>query len=86
MKETYQKPDIMFEDFSLSVNIAGNCERIVGNPTQGECPILGSGDVAVFTGTMELCDYTPESFDQAADTWDGFCYHVPADNTNLFNS
>jgi len=86
MKKTYQKPDIMYEDFSLSTNIAGDCERIVGNPTEGSCALEGSGGVAVFNGNMSVCDFTPESYNQAADQWDGFCYHVPTEQSNLFNS
>lgn len=87
MKKRYESPEIMFEDFSLCTNIAANCERIVGNPTQGTCAVLGSGGVAVFTDTMNACDFTPEGMGQASnDKWDGFCYHVPTEYSNLFNS
>ena len=86
MKKTYQKPDIMFEDFSLNVSIAGGCERIVGSPSEGSCAIEGSGGVAVFSETIIACDFTPEGLGQGADQYDGFCYHVPTEQSNLFNS
>lgn len=87
MKKTYIKPQIMFESFSVSENIAGDCERIVGNPSKGTCAVVGSGGVAVFTDSMQACDFTPEGMGQTKnDEWDGFCYHVPTEYNNLFNS
>lgn len=87
MKRTYERPDIFFEEFSLSCSIAGTCDKIVGNPAQGTCALLGSGGVAVFTDTISACDFTPEGMGQPGDDkWDGFCYHVPTEAFNLFNS
>ena len=86
MKRTYSKPEIMFESFVMSTSIAAVCERIVGNPTAGTCAVSGTGGVNVFTDEMNACDYTPGSFNQPEDTWDGFCYHVPTDKNELFNS
>ena len=87
MKKNYQKPEILFEDFSLSSSIAAGCERIVGNPSKGTCALQGTGGINVFTSSMdEVCDYTPGSFGQPEDEYDGFCYHVPTEYNNLFNS
>jgi len=86
MKKTYSKPEIFYESFAACTNIAAGCERIVGNPSKDSCAIEGSGGVAVFTDTLSVCDFTPEKMGQAADQWDGFCYHVPTEKTNLFNS
>ena len=86
MKSIYISPEIVYEDFSLSTNIAGNCESIVGNPTQGTCAVQGTGGVAVFDGTVSACVFTPGSFGQPEDKWDGFCYHVPIESQSLFNS
>ena len=87
MKKTYEKPMIIFEDFSLSTSIAAGCEGIVGNPTAGSCAVLGSGGIAVFSSSMtEVCDYTPEGLGQPEDKWDGLCYHVPTEDYTLFNS
>ena len=87
MKKTYSKPEIFFEDFSLSTSISVGCDRIVGNPTEGNCAVTGTGGVAIFADDMTgICVFTPGSFGQPNDTWDGFCYHVPSDQNDLFNS
>lgn len=88
MKKAYVKPEIFFEDFSLSSSIAANCEYKVGSPTEGVCALVGSGNIRVFDiaadGTQ--CEYAPGLFDQPDDMWDGFCYHVPTSEANMFNS
>lgn len=81
MKKTYEKPQIFFENFALSTNIATGCERLVNNPLQGTCAVIGSGNIAMFDNTISACDY-----EQSNDMYDGFCYHVPIDTNNLFNS
>lgn len=86
MKSIYVSPEIMYEDFSLSTNIAAGCERFVGNPSEGNCAIVGSDGTSIFGGDMNICDFTPEGMGQAPDTWDGFCYHVPTSDRELFNS
>ena len=88
MKKKYEKPMIIIENFSLSTIIAGDCEgNPVGNPARGTCAVEASGNIKIFTDEMtKVCDYTPGSFGQPEDTWDGFCYHVPVDTANLFNS
>ena len=91
MKKVYTAPQILFESFTMSTNIAAGCESIVGNPTQGTCAVLGSGGVAIFNGTIGTCDFTPgEIFGANADNTDemmnGLCYHVPTEELNLFNS
>ena len=83
MKKKYVKPQIIVESFSLCTNIAGDCERIVGNPTKGTCAVIGSGGIAMFSEGISTCDYTTQD---NADEWDGFCYHVPIEDKNLFNS
>lgn len=86
MKKTYSKPDIVFENFAMSTNIAGDCESFVGNPAKGTCAVIGSGDIYMFSTAVSQCDYTPEGMGGKADEWDGFCYHVPTEYNNLFNS
>lgn len=86
MKKIYSKPEILFENFSVNTNIAGDCESIVGNPSKGICAVLGTGDIAMFSGTITACDYKPEDMGGKDDEWDGFCYHVPTEYNNLFNS
>ena len=60
MKKTYSKPDIFFEDFTLSTNIAGDCEGIVGNPSKDACAVVGTGGINMFSGTLSFCDFKPE--------------------------
>jgi hypothetical protein len=87
MKKAYSKPEIMFEDFSLSTNVAAGCEMKIHNSVEGTCAYFGSGGVVVFTDKLTACVYTPgEMGGTNPDEWDGFCYHVPTDKNNLFNS
>lgn len=86
MKREYTKPIVVFEDFTLSTNIAGDCDRIVGNPSKGTCGILGSvpGVDNLFsssvTESLDGCQIWNDT-----DVYDGYCYHVPQ-NDDLFNS
>ena len=87
MKKVYQKPAIMFEDFSLSVNVASDCEGVpVGNPSRGTCGIITSSGDIIFTDGITDCEFTPVDMGGEEDQWDGFCYHVPTEYNNLFNS
>lgn len=82
MKKTYTKPEISFESFLMSTNIAGDCEKpFVNNASKGTCAVLGTGGIAVFDGSVGACKFTAEN-----DQWDGLCYHVPTEAANLFNS
>lgn len=84
MKREYKKPEIMFESFVLSTNIAGDCEKIVGNPAKDACGIMGSDGETLFGGNYGGCGFDWES--SFGDEYDGFCYHNPSDTNNLFNS
>ena len=91
MKKAYVKPAIFFESFTLSTNIAGDCEMINGGPTKGTCAYEASGGIYVFTDKVTACGWYPEHMSGVAgggteDQWDGFCYHIPFDTKNLFNS
>ena len=87
MKKTYSAPKILFESFTMSTNIAAGCEEIIRTFDQGNCAIEGTGGISVFSGTMvNICDYTPADMGNPDDMWNGFCYHVPTEKTNLFNS
>lgn len=85
MKKLYSKPEIMFESFTLSTNIAGDCERIVGNPQKGTCGIPGSAPgMNIFALGMDGPDGCLVI--NETDIHDGFCYDVPNNGPNLFNS
>lgn len=83
MKKCYSKPEIAFEDFSLSVSIAAGCEQIV-NSGVNVCKwyiSFGSGTREVFNDSVSGgCQTTP-----AEAGFDTLCYHVP-DGYNTFTS
>ena len=87
MKKAYSKPEIVFENFSLTTNIAGDCEEIYGFFARGTCGIPDSNGLG-----MKIFNTTPgvnsDCVIQGGDDtlYDGFCYHVPTETNNLFNS
>ena len=78
MKKAYIKPEIMFEDFTLTTNIAAGCEVKTNTPTQGVCGIE-YGNFVVFTEKMTGCTLKQDSIENT-------CYDVPTPDNNLFNS
>lgn len=83
MKKTYEKPMILFEDFSLSTNIAGDCEKRINSPVVDSCAYsvkVGVKTFYFFTDAINAC-----TTKDADGEYDGFCYHVPY-GQNLFNS
>lgn len=84
MKKVYTAPRIEFECFASSTNIAGDCDRIVGNPSKGTCGVLGSSGAKLFSESVSGCEFDWTQLN--GDNYDGFCYHVPTDGTYLFNS
>lgn len=84
MKREYAKPQIMFEDFTLSTNIAGDCEVKTWTPNSGSCAYEFTDEFGdtwkVFVSEVAACG-TNEG-DRA---YDNICYHVPY-GENLFNS
>lgn len=88
MKKAYVKPAIMFESFSLSTNIAGDCEKIIDNQNRGNCG-MEFGDITVFISEYTGCSTNDGvTIDVGGDdgSYNGLCYHVPFDTKNLFNS
>lgn len=90
MKKVYSKPEIIFEDFALSTNIAGNCGTKTGSPSEGQCAYKVEktyGTWYVFTSSVTACETSDGELDQLEDgIYNSICYHVPLDNTTLFNS
>lgn len=84
MKKLYSKPQIMFESFTLSTNIAADCEVKIYNHSSGTCAYEFTDEFGenwkVFTSDVLACG-TNEG-DRA---YDNVCYHVPY-GENLFNS
>ena len=90
MKKTYQKPEIMFEDFTLSVNIAGDCTVKTMTPSENSCayPVkAGFATWNVFTAALDICTVKDDVSDKIQDgIFDSICYHVPYESSSLFNS
>lgn len=81
MKKAYKAPEIMFEDFSLSTNIAGDCDVIVNNHTENVCAYISRTGEHVFTEAITACKTK-----QGDGANNGVCYHVPIETNDLFNS
>ena len=79
MKKAYSKPEIMFEDFSLSVNVAVGCEIRNSNPSEGVCG-WESRNGMIFVEGVTGCKY------KQPDGYDSICYHNPSNDNDLFNS
>ena len=79
MKKTYTKPEIMFEDFSLSTSIALGCE-FAAHHAQDQCafeePYFGE---FIFVNDAVCTVKVPDGYD-------GLCYHVPSPSQNIFVS
>ena len=89
MKKKYIKPQIVFESFAMNTHIAGDCERIVGNPSKEACGIPGSAPGQdIFSTKVAGCGLQWDSVKQGdeGDMYEGFCYHVPTEAYTLFNS
>lgn len=83
MKKQYVKPQIIIETFSLCTNIAGDCNVIIGNQSEYSCPYVDRSGNAIFTAALSsVC----KDIQQADGANNGICYHVPYDDTDLFNS
>jgi len=81
MKKIYAKPEIVFESFSVSASIAANCEKIV-TPQLYSCGVNYPGVGVIFTDEAQGCIKKMEDTVMG----DGYCYHVPTESANMFNS
>lgn len=93
MKMNYQKPDVYFEDFAFSSNIASSCSQIRGNQSQeigctsygthndpSNCFFYDNGWAVFHQGTQGCVIYPQE------DNPNNLCYHVSTDETRMFAS
>ena len=84
MKRVYNKPMIIYENFELSMSIAGNCEAIA-NHIEGACSVspkdlLDMGIRINIFNNISICDDAdPTGHNQ-------FCYHAPTEGNNVFSS
>lgn len=78
MKKTYVKPQVYFESFQLSANIAGGCS-LISQLAEHVCPITDK-ELGITYFAKEICEYTaPGDNDEP-------CYDIPSDATHVFTS
>ncbi len=82
--KAYSKPDIAFEDFSLSTSIADNCSLKTNTYHQWSCGVQ-FGSMTVFTTEVVGCRQ-PGSIAVTSGEFNGLCYHVPTNGQNAFMS
>jgi hypothetical protein len=86
MKKEYKKPEIMFESFALSTNIAAcTFQASFDAALLGACkgyPIRTPfGVQVVFIGIETGCQTEAQNGE-----YKGVCYHAPTESYNLLNS
>lgn len=93
MKKIYEKPLIMFESFTLSTNIATDCEKKTDTKSNGnsDCGYYFTGLGNLFIDSIGACKDSSWVTGWGSDDGyfgsenDAICYHVPF-GENLFNS
>lgn len=83
MKKMYSKPEIVFENFAISTNIAAGCYYKTKNPAENTCGYDDGRNGRIFTsdvGGTNGCTYTQP------DNNESLCYHVPNEDYDIFNS
>ena len=80
MRKLYTKPKVVFENFSLSTNIA-SCE-VHANAVKGSCGCEFIPGLTLFSSGIDACVIMAED---GVDN-DGLCYHNPSDLYNIFKS
>lgn len=80
MKMAYNKPDVIFDSFSLSQSIASPCE-IRANHQEGNCGVVFTEAITLFNNGVSPCSWHFEDGE-----FDGLCYHVPFEDYNVFAS
>ena len=83
MRKAYSKPEIFFEDFSLTTNITAGCEYIA-NATENKCGYSVANSGIVVCADTAYCTYTQGVTDDKS--YNGVCYNNPSDSNNLFSS
>lgn len=83
MKKVYKKPVAIVEDFSLSTSIANGCDVKIDTANSGNCGIDFGGDIIFLTGISACKDFEVSPDDGQ---YNGICYHVPTETSDMFNS
>ncbi len=79
MKKTYVKPELYFENFELSSNIATGCVTITKLQSKETACGYNDGVDVIFTEAMSGCVVKDDGTGK-------ICYDVPFDSNRLFTS
>lgn len=80
MKKVYTAPKIYFESFTMSTNIAGDCE-VQANFNRNVCAVRDAeGNFLFIGGLVTAC-----AVDTKEETY-GYCYANLSENNNVFAS
>lgn len=92
MKRQYGKPEVTFENFTLSANIASSCgDALSYHSLDADCMfhstygdpnscVFYENDFSVFLD-LAVCDLQPDG-----ESWSQVCYHVITDDMKAFTS
>ena len=81
MRKLYSKPEVVFENFLISTNIAAGCVYKTNLQTEGNCGYDDDrGNGVIFTLDVTGCKY------HNVEDSDSLCYHNPSDYGAIFNS
>lgn len=80
MKKRYIKPQIVFESFELSSNIAAGCSLLSSPSAAYVCPVTDPELGFTIFASNSVCDFIPPG------DHDQICYDVPLASTNVFES
>ena len=90
MKREYGKPEVLFENFSLSANIASSCGDALSyhgmdcmhhsNYADPSSCVFFENGFSVFQN-VAICDLQPDG-----QSWSKVCYHVIMDEMKAFSS
>lgn len=81
MKKTYAKPQIVFESFQLTANIAGDCNTGPNSADEATCGYNDDNGWIVFQNSA-VCNF-PAGPDGKHNE---LCYHVPTGDISVFTS
>lgn len=84
MKKRYSKPEIQFENFCLTTNIAAGCNEIA-NAMPGQCGVefIEGGAMNIFLESVTGCTIKIED---GSGEFNEICYYNPTPGNGVFTS
>ena len=82
MKKTYAKPQIVFESFQLTANIAGDCNTKPNIANEATCGYIDDNGWIIFQNSA-VCIHVQVGPDGE---YNGLCYRVPTGDMSVFTS